>query len=164
MKKFNIGDVVKVSVKKTEKTGVIRNIIGEYIKIVLLDEKDGELYTFKEDKLQYVEPVVINKDDLRSFCRYEISYDELMHGKPYAYAIFDEDYIITTDDIDMAIHNHILKNEDLDSFKENWFVKIYNNLYNFVGLDKIFQVSINDDVTNFPEDKHVVSDCIFIMS
>ena len=40
MKKFNIGDVVKVvSVKKTEKTGVIRNIIGEYIKIVLLDEK-----------------------------------------------------------------------------------------------------------------------------
>lgn len=87
-----------------------------------------------------------------------------MHGKPYAYAIFDEDYIITTDDIDMAIHNHILKNEDLDSFKENWFVKIYNNLYNFVGLDKIFQVSINDDVTDFPEDKHVVSDCIFIMS
>lgn len=164
MKKFNIGDVVKVSVKKTEKTGVIRNIIGEYIKIVLLDEKDGELYTFKEDKLEYVEPVVINKDDLRSFCRYEISYDELMHGKPYAYAIFDEDYIITTDDIDMAIHNHILKNEDLDSFKENWFVKIYNNLYNFVGLDKIFQVSINDDVTDFPEDKHVVSDCIFIMS
>ena len=67
MKKFNIGDVVKVSVKKTEKTGVIRNIIGEYIKIVLLDEKDGELYTFKEDKLEYVEPVVINKDDLRSF-------------------------------------------------------------------------------------------------
>lgn len=29
---------------------------------------------------------------------------------------------------------------------------------------KSFQISINDDVTDFPEDKHVVSDCIFIMS
>ena len=62
----------------------------------------GNYIHLKKISWKYVEPVVINKDDLRSFCRYEISYDELMHGKPYAYAIFDEDYIITTDDIDMA--------------------------------------------------------------
>lgn len=164
MKKFNIGDIVKVSIKKTEKAGVIRNIIGEYIKIVLLDEKDGELYTFKEDRLEYVEPVVIKKDDLKLFCRYEISYDELMQGKPYAYAIFDEDYILTSDDILAAVRNYRLKNEHIDSFRDNWFAKIYNNLYNFVGLDKIFAVNINDEITDFPEDRHVVSDCFFIMS
>ena len=80
------------------------------------------------------ETVILSASDLRRFARFEISYDELMQGKPDADVEAPEPYQITPEDLKEAVINFRKSGISEDQFGAEYFWPLSDKLFTAAGL------------------------------
>ena len=95
----------------------------------------GKKKTVALNDLQYEPPVILRVEDLRKFARFEIRYDELKQGRPFADIEIPESYQIVPEDLKAAVlnfHKYGISEED---FGSEYFWPLWDDIYNGVEIE-----------------------------
>ena len=95
----------------------------------------GERISVPLAGLVYEPTIIIEKEELRRFARFEIGYTELKHGKPYADIDIPESYLITLEDLKEAVINCRRRGIDEKDFGFEYFWPLWEDIYGGVDIE-----------------------------
>ena len=86
-------------------------------------------------RLRYEPPVELSVDDLRRFCRFEITHTELKQGRMYAEIDIPETYQITPEDLKAAVENYHSRGISEEEFGKEYFWPLWDEIYNGAEIE-----------------------------
>jgi hypothetical protein len=129
MHKLETDDVVKFTSKGEEIYGYIRETTDTSSTVILF--LSGEKKRIQNSRLVYVAPVKLTKEEIRSFCRYEIKWSELLKKKgasKFAHTIFDT-YTFSLSDLLAALKNISASSDDSQTVYTEWYSPVCDFMY-----------------------------------
>lgn len=116
----------------------------------------GEELEVALDLLQYEPPVTLSVSDLRKFSRFEIRYSELKQGRTFADIEIPETYQIVPEDLKEAVLNFRKYGLSEDEFGDEYFWKLWDEIYNGVEIETALNGPTDDDETSPVPDQYSV--------
>lgn len=146
-RKLRIGDLVSWKSGKQMMYGRIYAIKDNNALISPRGEKFwGEELEMALDRLQYEPPVRVSASDLRKFSRFEMRYEELKQGRPFADLDIPETYQIVPEDLKEAVLNFHKYDLSEEEFADEYFWKLWDEIYNGVEIETALNGPDGDSV------------------
>ncbi len=130
----------KVSFRSRGETvhGRVSSVQDGEAKVFLMDGKHwGEERVIRVPRLTFEPPVTLSAEALRQFCRYEVSFTELMQGRIFADIDVPVPYQITLDDVKEAVRGCLRaggsETEIRERLRDEYFFPLRNTLWNWIG-------------------------------
>ena len=116
----------------------------------------GERRTVSLNRLKYEPPVILTKERLRQFSRFEITYTELMQNRVYADIEAPEPYQIIPEDLKVAVENYHSKGANMGEFADEYFWPLWDDIYNLVGIETAMNGPDDNNEASWLPDQYTV--------
>lgn len=163
-KKIKIGDVVSWKSGNKLFYGHVMETEGDSALVDMFCPNHwGEERSILLSKLRYEPPVAVTREDLRRFCRFEITYTQLMQHRSYAEMLAPERYGMTLGDLKAAVAGFLASGADNDTFADEYFWPLWdgnNGIDDATGFWSAYDRPDDDTCTEtgLPDQYSVFSD------
>ncbi len=130
---FKAGEYARLFQKETELFVIVRAVKAGNALVNLIEDEDGEPFEVKTEQMEYLPPIRLTKEDLRSFARFELSEKELLHkALPMYNFICNDQYTITLDDLIHALTRISLDPDEQITCFEDWCAPLLWNFDDYI--------------------------------
>lgn len=136
---YEEGDIIRIKNEEGEYVYLAVDIDdGEGVCAFAIEDDDDDYSDYyTKDKIEYIEPVYIDREKVRQFARFEISFEELSDNiYPPCNIACEPIYRMTLDDILSAINN--AKNIDNSEFDRQWLYHIIRDSEKIIDICRCY--------------------------